>query len=148
MRRRPRRGGRIDVVGVGVLAAAMCVATGVAAQTPAPREGTRSTAPSDAQRARYQIRMLERVLEQAVQHGTQVVAMQFRTFAPSAVLFTGATLARGFALDEYGVHDIAVLTPYRSSTPLCLRDGAPSGPRLVLTALSCTSPRHLVRNAG
>jgi len=117
MRRRPRRGGRIDVVGVGVLAAAMCVATGVAAQTPAPREGTRSTAPSDAQRARYQIRMLERVLEQAVQHGAQVVAMQFRTFAPSAVLFTGATLARGFALDEYGVFfDVQVPSLRRSLT--------------------------------
>ena len=37
---------------------------------------------------------------------------------------------------------------YCSSTPLCLRNGAPSGPRLVLTALSCASPRHLVRNAG
>lgn len=117
MRLGPRRGGRIDVVGVGVLAAAMCVATGAAAQTPAPREGTRSTAPSDAQRARYQIRMLERVLEQAVRHGTQVVAMQFRTFAPSAVLFTGATLARGFALDEYGVFfDVQVPSLRRSLT--------------------------------
>ncbi len=118
MRRRPRRGGRIDVVvGVGLLAAAMCVATGALAQTPAPREGTRCTAASDAQRARYQIRMLERVLEQAVRHGTQVVAMQFRTFAPSAVLFTGATLARGFALDEYGVFfDVQVPSLRRSLT--------------------------------
>ncbi len=117
MRLGPRRGGRIGVVGVGVLAAAICLATGAAAQTPAAREGTRSTAPSDAQRARYQIRMLERVLEQAVQHGTQVVAMQFRTFAPSAVLFVGATLARGFVLDEYGVFfDVQVPSLRRSLT--------------------------------
>ncbi len=117
MRLGPRRGGRIGVVGVGVLAAAICLATGAAAQTPAAREGTRSTAPSDAQRARYQIRMLERVLEQAVQHGTQVVAVQFRTFAPSAVLFVGATLARGFVLDEYGVFfDVQVPSLRRSLT--------------------------------
>jgi hypothetical protein len=95
----------------------MCVATGALAQTPAPREGTRSTAPSDAQRARYQIRVLERVFEQAVQHGTQVVALQFRTLAPSAVLFVGTTLARGFALDEYGVFfDVQVPSLRRSLT--------------------------------
>ena len=113
----PRRGGRIDVVGAGVLATALCLATGAVAQTPAARERARSTAPSDAQRARYQIRVLERVLEQAVQHGTQVVAVQFRSFAPSAVLFVGATLARGFVLDEYGVFfDVQVPSLRRSLT--------------------------------
>ena len=110
------RGGRAGVT-AGVLAAVLCVATSAVAQTLVPREGTETTAPSDPQRARYQIRVMERVLEQAVQHGAQVVAMRFRAFAPSTVLFAGPTQARGFALDEYGVFfDVQVPSLRRSLT--------------------------------
>jgi len=35
-----------------------------------------------------------------------------------------------------------------SCTPAVFLEGAPSGARLVLTAFSRTSPRHVVRNAG
>ena len=109
----PRRR-RYDVT-AGAFVAVMSLAAAALAQTPGAGAG--STAPSDAQRGRYQIRVMERVLEQAVQHGTQVVALQFRTLAPSSVLFAGPTQARGFALEGYGVFfDVQVPTLRRSLT--------------------------------
>jgi hypothetical protein len=52
---------------------------------------------------RYQMRVLEGVLENAVQHGAQVVNAQVREFSPDVMLFSGPARARGFRLDGYGV---------------------------------------------
>jgi hypothetical protein len=64
-------------------------------------------APADqaggARRARYQIQVMEGVLERAVQHGAQVIGAQLRTYAPEMMLFTGPARARGFRLDGYGM---------------------------------------------
>ena len=82
------------IVGLVVLAApAVAVA----------QNATRAASPvsQDAPRLRYEIRVMERVLEQAVQHGVQVVDQQMQSLIPM-MLFTGPARARGFKLDGYG----------------------------------------------
>ena len=103
------------VLAVTVLTAVTALAAPASAQTPvSPVE---PGVADDAQRAQYQLRVMERVFEQAVEHGAQVVALELQAFAPSAVLFAGSTQARGFALDEYGVFfDVQVPTLRRSIT--------------------------------
>ena len=82
-----------------------------------PSGSASGEASADVRRMRYQIRVMERVLEQAVQHSAQVVALRMRSLAPSTVLFTGPTHARGFKLDGYGVFfDVQVPTLRRSIT--------------------------------
>lgn len=61
-------------------------------------------AAADAQlRLRYQIGVMERVLEQAVQHGAQMTSRQMPGLTPNLWLFTGPVRARGFLLEGYGL---------------------------------------------
>ena len=108
-------GRRRFVLAVTAVTAVTALAPSASAQTPVSPVEPRVA--GDAQRAQYQLRVLERVLEQAVEHGAQVVALELQAFAPSSVLFAGSTQARGFALDEYGVFfDVQVPTLRRSIT--------------------------------
>jgi hypothetical protein len=72
------------------------------AQPPVPVDAPRPSAPGAAQ-ARFQIRIMEGVLESAVQHGAQTVGTQMRTVSPEVALFSGPARARGFRLEGYGV---------------------------------------------
>ncbi len=81
-----------------------------AAQTPAPVAAPAPVAPArppvtqaGVERLRYQMNVLEGVLENAVQHGAQVVNTQIREFSPDVMLFSGPARARGYRLDGYGV---------------------------------------------
>jgi hypothetical protein len=56
----------------------------------------------EAAAMRYQIRVMEGVLESAVQHGAQVVTTQIRRLSPDFVAFSGPARARGYRLDGYG----------------------------------------------
>jgi hypothetical protein len=56
----------------------------------------------EAAAMRYQIRVMEGVLESAVQHGAQVVTAQIRRVSPDFVAFSGPARARGYRLDGYG----------------------------------------------
>ena len=61
-------------------------------------------ASSDAIESRYQLRIMERVFEQAVTHGAEQFASRIETSDPSSrINFAGAARARGFKLDGYGV---------------------------------------------
>ncbi len=96
------------IVGLVVLAApAVTVAQN---QLPATRAA--SPVSQEALRLRYEIRVMERVLEQAVQHGVQVVDQQMQSFMPM-MLFTGAARARGFRLDGYGFFFDVEVPPIR-----------------------------------
>lgn len=53
--------------------------------------------------ARYQIFVMEGVIERAVQHGAQLISRQMQAIMPDMVLLAGAARARGFRLDGYGV---------------------------------------------
>ncbi len=72
------------------------------AQSPAPTSPLVASSDSQLQ-LRYQIGVMERVLEQAVQHGAQLTSRQMSSFAPNFWLFTGPVRARGFRLEGYGL---------------------------------------------
>ena len=77
---------------------------------------TRGASPvsQEGLRMRYEVRVMERVLEQAVQHGAQVVGQQPQSLIPM-MLFTTAARARGFRLDGYGVFFDVEVPPIRRS---------------------------------
>lgn len=60
-------------------------------------------APAMSSQARFQIRVMEGVLETAVQNGAQVVSGQIRQLSPDLSFLSGPARARGFRIDEYGV---------------------------------------------
>lgn len=60
-------------------------------------------APADAQTTKYQIRVMEGVLESAVQHGAQSLNSQMRMLSPDLVFFSGPARARGYRIEGYGV---------------------------------------------
>jgi hypothetical protein len=94
--------------------AAVLLAAPLLAQPVAPDAA--AVAPALTQ-ARFQIRVMEGVLETAVQQGAQAVSTQMRNVSPDIALFSGPARARGFRLDGYGVFfavDVPVL--HRSVT--------------------------------
>jgi len=85
----------------------------LAAQSPAPPGASAQTAQGDAQgkEQRYQIGVLERVFEGAVEHGLTTVRdrMQAVVKAPTDLLLSDNAHARGFVLEGYGVFfDVSV----------------------------------------
>lgn len=94
----PFRGGMI--VKEATLAL-LLVAAPVAAQ-PGP-EASPGTASEQQIEMRYQIGVMERVLEQAVQHGAQMTGRQMTSLTPNLWLFAGPVRARGFRLEDYGL---------------------------------------------
>jgi hypothetical protein len=72
---------------------------GVHAQS---REASQPRRPADELQMRYQIGVMERVLEQAVQHGAQKIGRVLQAVSPDLVIFTGPPRARGFRLQDYG----------------------------------------------
>ncbi|MFN8061829.1 MAG: hypothetical protein U0Q12_21905 [Vicinamibacterales bacterium] len=76
------------------------------AQTPAapqPSPSASGTASDEMLKGRYQVRVMEGVLESAVQHAAQMVNRRMQALAPDLVLLTGTARVRGFRLDGYGV---------------------------------------------
>jgi hypothetical protein len=60
-------------------------------------------ASAEAQTTKYQIRVMEGVLENAVQHGAQSLNSQMRELSPDLVFFSGPARARGYRIEGYGV---------------------------------------------
>jgi hypothetical protein len=84
------------VVVAGVLAAG-----GQAlAQVPA---GPGAASPDARGGQRYQLAVMEGILEAAVQQGARVVSRQWRAVSPETLFISGNARARGFLLDNYGV---------------------------------------------
>ena len=84
-------------VGCGVLAAVP-----VAAQEPRP-PASPAPDPKMVAVARYQMIVMEGVLEAAVQHGARVMTRQLQGGVPQMMMMSGNARARGFRLDGYGV---------------------------------------------
>jgi hypothetical protein len=53
--------------------------------------------------ARYKVRLMEGVLEKSVMHAVRLMNQQLQTVSPDLVQLTGATRARGYRLDGYGL---------------------------------------------
>lgn len=104
--------------GVAVIVCGLAaVSPALAQQRPAPRSA-QPLAPvkADPQEAvRYQIAVMESVLETAVQQGAQVMTRQWRAVAPDMLLMSGTARARGFRLDGYGVFFVVDVPAMRQS---------------------------------
>lgn len=65
-----------------------------------------ATAPAptkEQMQVRYQIFVMEGVLERAVQHGAMMLSREVEAVMPDMVLLAGAARARGFRLEDYGI---------------------------------------------
>jgi hypothetical protein len=93
---------------------------GLLALAPMPARAQSAAAPTgeparDAARIRYQIRILEGVLENAVEEGARVLGRDLREVSPGLLFFSGPARARGFRLEGYGVFfDVDVPALHRS----------------------------------
>src|ERR1700674_4614555 len=89
--------------GAAPLAAQNAAATPLAAQNvPAPRDHAQNAAAARDQR--YQIGIMERVLEQAVEHGAARTRERMQAVLPPAEMLPSANArVRGFRLEGYGV---------------------------------------------
>ena len=89
------------VAGVGALLVASGAVMAGGGQQP---QTGRPTSQWDQQvQARYNIFVMEGVLERAVQHGADQLRRQVRRAMPDMLLLSGAAEARGIRLDGYGV---------------------------------------------
>lgn len=88
----------------------MLAGAGLAAQQSAPPARTEQmTAEAQIQQRRFQIQLMEGVLENAVRQGAAEVAMRARDTMPVGALFMGPAKAKGFPLDGFGlVFDVEV----------------------------------------
>ena len=66
----------------------------------------------EALRMRYEIQVMERVLEQAVHHGAQVTGQQVQSLMPM-MLFAGSAQVRGFRLEGFGFFFDVEVPPIR-----------------------------------
>lgn len=90
------------------------VASAGAAAQPAP-------AAQDPVKARYRIFVMEGVLERAVDHGADRLRHQVRRVFPDMLLISGASQARGFRLEGYGVFFDVEVPVLRRSVAWSLR---------------------------
>ncbi len=85
---------KVFVIGLtGVLATSVAMA----------QQAPRLAPPKEQMQARYNIFVMEGVLERAVEHGAQTLGRQVRTIMPDMLMISGAPQARGFRLDGFGV---------------------------------------------
>ena len=88
---------------VGSMVGMLAVGSGAAlAQTAAPEAGPEGLTSGQMQ-SRYEVAVMESVLERAVEHGAQRLGAMVRTAMPDMVLLSGNAQARGFRLDGYGI---------------------------------------------
>lgn len=75
---------------------------GVASAQPQPSPSAPGTEQDALLKGRYQIRVMEGVLERAVQHAAEMVNRRMQALSPDLVLLTGDARVRGFRLEGYG----------------------------------------------
>ena len=97
----------------GLLAAGPALAQPVPVQAP---QAPKSALKADPQeKVRYQIAVMEGVLETAVQRGATVMTRQWRSVAPEMLPIGGSARARGFRLDGYGLFFVVDVPGMRQS---------------------------------
>jgi hypothetical protein len=106
----------------------MLAASPLAAQEPAPAPMPRPALPAAPRedvagrlQLRYQLGVMERVFEQAVQHGAQMMERTIQAMAPDLFLFSGPARARGFKLDGYGFFFDVEVPAFRRSVAWSFR---------------------------
>jgi hypothetical protein len=89
------------VAGVGAML--LLASSGAIAGSGEQPQAERQTSPRDQAQARYNIVVMEGVLESAVQHGADQLRRRVRRVMPDMLLISGNAEARGFRLEGYGV---------------------------------------------
>jgi hypothetical protein len=89
----------VAIAGLAIVTAAPAAAQRVA---PQPREQARAMTRQQMQ-ARYHLGVMERVLEDAVEHGYSLWRDRFQAVLPSQTVLLNNARARGYRLDDYGV---------------------------------------------
>jgi hypothetical protein len=88
-------------------AAAIMLAVSLPGVSPASAQTTEASRTAQDERGwktrRYQIRVMEGVLEGAVRHGAELLTAELRPVNPNLMLLTGTARARGIVLDGYGI---------------------------------------------
>lgn len=103
-----------------------------APRVPAPP----STAPQaprvvEPLKARYQLRVMEGVLENAVQHGIRSVGAQMRVVTPDLIFFGSPARARGFRLEGFGAFFDVDVPTLRPSVAWSVRTLSQNGPDMM-----------------
>jgi hypothetical protein len=120
---------RLVVVALGCL-----VAVPALAQVPATPPPALSRPTDAAQKARYQLRVMEGVLENAVQHGIRTVGQQMRVVTPDLIFIGAPSRARGFRLDGFGVFFDVEVPTLRPSMVWTMRTLTQSAPEMAKAA--------------
>jgi hypothetical protein len=100
-----------------ILVVLLLTAAPSAGQAPVPPNGDAGA----RLQLRYQLSVMEKVLEQAVQHGAQMMGRTIQTMAPDLLLFSGPARARGFKLDGYGFFFDVEVPAFRRSVAWSFR---------------------------
>ena len=79
------------------------LALGTAGVLAAAQNAATARATADQKQSRYQIGVMERVLEGAVEHGATVTRDRLQALLPAQMLISENARVRGFRLDGYGV---------------------------------------------
>lgn len=135
---------RISFALVVALVACSPAAAQDAPSTP-PAAPQAAQARDSALRARYQLRVMEGVLENAVQHGIRTVAAEMRLVSPDVIFFGSPSRARGFRLDGYGVFFDVDVPTLRPSVTWSVRQLAQITPEM---SRALQSLRRVVASAG
>jgi hypothetical protein len=94
------------------------------AQAPPPDQTSAVPTPPPAEtqkESRYQIGVMERVLEGAVEHGASITRDRLQTLVPATMLLADNARVRGFRLDGYGVFFDVVVPDLYGTLPWSLR---------------------------
>ena len=89
--------------GIGRTIIVASVAVGAAVVPLAAQNAAAAKAAADQKQSRYQIGVMERVLEGAVEHGAAVTRDRLQALLPAQMLLSENARVRGFRLDGYGV---------------------------------------------
>jgi hypothetical protein len=84
---------------------------------------------------RYQIKVMEGVLQGAVRHGADVLSAELRPINPNLVLLTGMARARGTVLEGYGIFFDVEIPALRESVAWSIRTMALEPDPLVFRSL-------------
>jgi hypothetical protein len=100
---------------IWTVTAGLVVSAGLgSAAAQAPAAAARTIA--EQKQSRYQVGVMERVLEGAVEHGVTNIRDRLQTIGPTELLISDNARARGFRLDGYGVFFDVVVPSFDSTS--------------------------------
>jgi hypothetical protein len=106
---------------IGVSTFRTVAVTVLAAGIAAPPLSAQTASSEQLRAQRYQVGMMERVLESAVEHGAGVTRDRLRAILPAEMLLSESAEARGFRLPGYGMFFDVVVPTLEGALPWVFR---------------------------